>query len=119
MGRVDNRYLGDGVYASFDGFQAKLTTEPNIPNTIYIDRYVAKTLIAYLVEIDLLPPFDKGSPSADLLAALAEFVEQAESYCTSTGHKQEGAAMFGACDAICAAIPAGRAAIAKAKGGAQ
>jgi len=59
------------------------------------------------------------SAAPDLLAALTELVEQVESYCESTGHKDKGSAMFGTCDAICAAIPAGRAAIAKAKGGAR
>lgn len=55
--------------------------------------------------------------NAELLAALLNIVQEAESYCEATGHKVEGAAMFGACDAICAAIPAARAAIAKATEG--
>lgn len=55
----------------------------------------------------------------DLLSALIAITEAAESYCESTGHKDESATMFGACDSICEAIPAARAAIAKATGAAR
>jgi hypothetical protein len=41
-------YLGDGVYASWDGYHIVLTTE-NIEttNTIYLDSFVIKALIEY------------------------------------------------------------------------
>lgn len=70
----------------------------------------------------LLPPEEVAAngrllaAAPDLLAALKEIVAQSESYCHSTGHKEPGAAMFGACDAICHCIPAARSAIAQAEG---
>lgn len=41
-------YLGDGVYASFDGFQIKL--EANVPttDTIYLDAGTAGALYSYI-----------------------------------------------------------------------
>ena len=52
-----------------------------------------------------------------LVAALEGFVTQAQSYCASTGHREEGAAMFGACDGICEAIGPGRRALTLARRG--
>ena len=45
---VKREYLGDGVYASYDGFHVKL--EANIPttDTIYLDPYVVSALKRYL-----------------------------------------------------------------------
>lgn len=41
-------YLGDGVYASFDGFQIRL--EANVPatDTIYLDSETASALYSYI-----------------------------------------------------------------------
>jgi hypothetical protein len=42
-------YLGDGVYASWDGYHIVLTTENGIEttNTIYLDSSVIEALIKY------------------------------------------------------------------------
>ena len=43
-------YLGDGVYARFDGFGVVLTTEDgiNATNTIYLDAKVLNALNEYV-----------------------------------------------------------------------
>jgi hypothetical protein len=43
-------YLGDGVYARFDGATLTLTTENGIEvqNIIHMDSYVVKALIHYM-----------------------------------------------------------------------
>ena len=43
-------YLGDGVYAYFDGTHVVLTTEDGIraTNTIYLEREVIKSLLQFL-----------------------------------------------------------------------
>lgn len=43
-------YLGDGVYAEFDGYHVVLTTENAISatNTIYLDDVVLKQFLLYL-----------------------------------------------------------------------
>ena len=44
------RYLGDGVYADFDGYMVKLTTETGISvtNTIFLDPQVWAALQDYV-----------------------------------------------------------------------
>jgi len=43
-------YLGDSVYAHFDGYQIKLTTENGYgaSNTIYLDPSVVRSLSEYI-----------------------------------------------------------------------
>ena len=49
------QYLGDSVYADFDGFHVVLTTENGLPgdpsNTIYLDPHVLAALGAYAKKI--------------------------------------------------------------------
>ena len=47
------RYLGDGVYASFDGYHVILTTENGIDstNTIYLDDTVIEAFKSYIVDL--------------------------------------------------------------------
>lgn len=46
--RQDKRYLGDGVYADFDGFHIVLTTEGGTVNhVIYLAPDVTSSLIEY------------------------------------------------------------------------
>lgn len=42
-------YLGDGVYASFDGYQFCLTTEDgiSITNTIYLEPKVVEAFVRF------------------------------------------------------------------------
>jgi hypothetical protein len=44
-------YLGDGVYASFDGFQIWLTFENHENNQVAIDSDVMKSLLAYAEKV--------------------------------------------------------------------
>ena len=46
--KINKQYLGDGVYASFDGYHIVL--EANVPttDTIYLERSVAEALIRYI-----------------------------------------------------------------------
>ena len=46
----EKRYLGDGVYVEFDGYQFKLTTENGIrmTNTIYLEPSVFRALEQYV-----------------------------------------------------------------------
>jgi len=43
-------YLGDGVYANFDGYHVVLTTENGIEitNTIYLDPDALSSLLEYI-----------------------------------------------------------------------
>jgi Holliday junction resolvase len=47
------RYLGDGVYAEYDGRMIKLTTEDGISttNTIYLESEVVQSLMSFLEEL--------------------------------------------------------------------
>ena len=40
-------HLGDGVYASFDGFQIKLSANVPTTGTIYLPDFVLNSLIKY------------------------------------------------------------------------
>jgi len=56
-------YLGDSVYAKFDGYHIVLTTENGISttNTIYLEEQVFVNLVR-------LSPFNKGrTPDMDLM----------------------------------------------------
>lgn len=46
-------YLGDGLYAIFDGYQFKVTAEDGYcaTNTVYFDRQVLATFIKYTQNI--------------------------------------------------------------------
>lgn len=50
---ANKEYLGDGVYASFDGMQIALTTEDGIQatNTIYIEAETYWALISYAAKL--------------------------------------------------------------------
>lgn len=51
------KYLGDGVYASFDGFQIWLDTRAQLPvNTIALEPVVMASLIEYYKEVTQKPP---------------------------------------------------------------
>ena len=49
---MDKRYLGDSVYAAFDGYQIRLTTENGFgpSNEIFIEPEVLKALNRYYTE---------------------------------------------------------------------
>lgn len=46
---MEKVYLGDGVYATFNGFEIILTTEDgiNISNKIYLDPHVMDALVLF------------------------------------------------------------------------
>jgi hypothetical protein len=49
---IKPRYLGDGVYASFDGYHIILTTEIEAnPPLVYLDPDVVAALIKYNTDI--------------------------------------------------------------------
>jgi len=48
----DNVYLGDGVYASFDGFQIWLAVGDHTNNIVALEPAVMKELIKYKESID-------------------------------------------------------------------
>ncbi len=47
------RYIGDGVYADFDGFNIVLTTEDGISTTnkVYLEPSVCKALLDFINSI--------------------------------------------------------------------
>jgi len=47
---MEKTYLGDGVYALYDGYQITLTTEDgiNVTNTIFLDPHVVEALLLYI-----------------------------------------------------------------------
>ena len=49
MPKSNKEYLGDGVYADFDGYHIKLTASDGVYDTdkIYLDPTVIKKLIEY------------------------------------------------------------------------
>jgi len=51
---MNKRYLGDGVYAAFDGVMVILTTEDGVSatNTIHLEDTVRAALRAYLEEVE-------------------------------------------------------------------
>lgn len=50
MNTVHKTYLGDGVYASYDGYEVVLTTEDGISttNTIFLEREVYEALVRFV-----------------------------------------------------------------------
>jgi hypothetical protein len=50
-------YLGDGAYASFDGYQIKLTAENGITatDTIYLEPQVMASLVTFASKFMKLP----------------------------------------------------------------
>ena len=55
----DKVYLGDAVYAKFDGYHVVLTTENGIEETnkIYLERAVIENLKAYFDRIANVLPY--------------------------------------------------------------
>jgi len=53
MNNREKYYLGDGVYAEFDGYHIVLTTEngDSITNTIYLDPEVVRSLLEVVKEV--------------------------------------------------------------------
>lgn len=53
---ANKKYLGDGVYVSYDGFHTILTTEDGarVENEIYLDPSVLKELEIYCKDNGLL-----------------------------------------------------------------
>jgi hypothetical protein len=47
--QASRTYLGDGVYATYDGYSVVLTTENGIvvTNTIYLERFVFDALLMF------------------------------------------------------------------------
>lgn len=61
MNKPNDEYLGDGVYASFDGYQIVLDTREQLPvNTIAIEPDVWRKLVAYAEKLH--KPAEKRSP---------------------------------------------------------
>lgn len=54
MDKEKNSYLGDGVYASFDGFQIWLAANHHENKVIALEPNVLEALIKYAIEIGLL-----------------------------------------------------------------
>ena len=49
---IEDRYLGDGVYASFDGFHIWVDTRMEMPiNKIALDPHVVVQLVSYIEEL--------------------------------------------------------------------
>jgi hypothetical protein len=51
-----NMYLGDGLYASFDGFQIvlKANSETNPTDTVYLEPFVLKNFLIYAKSIGMI-----------------------------------------------------------------
>jgi hypothetical protein len=50
--RNNETYLGDGVYASFDGFQIGLRCDcMSVPNTIFLEDHVFRALVRFNEQI--------------------------------------------------------------------
>ena len=47
MGDDTSKYLGDGVYARFDGYQVWLAVNDHTNDVVAIDPYVMEALIRY------------------------------------------------------------------------
>lgn len=76
---MEKRYLGDGVYVSFDGHYVWLTTEDgiSITNTIALDGDVMGALFDYVRDIRSLPePLREERAKVD--AAYAKYLEENE-----------------------------------------
>jgi hypothetical protein len=50
----DEHYIGDAVYASFDGWQIKLRTGDGNDQVIYLDPSVLHDLIKYAKRVGML-----------------------------------------------------------------
>lgn len=51
--KVQKTYLGDGLYAEFDGYQFKLYTDrdglpPTTRHEVYLDRYVLDNFLTFV-----------------------------------------------------------------------
>lgn len=56
MSQDCKKYLGDGVYADWDGYHVVLTTEDgvSIQNTIYLDSELQESVCNYIKRINAL-----------------------------------------------------------------
>ena len=54
MSKFEKRYLGDGVYAEYDGYQIKLTAENGlrVTDTIYLDPNVMEEIVIYILNLN-------------------------------------------------------------------
>lgn len=52
---MEERYLGDGVYASFDGYQIWLAVNHHTNKVIAIEPEVFKALFGYAIEVFNIP----------------------------------------------------------------
>jgi hypothetical protein len=48
---MDDKYLGDGIYASFDGYRIWLTVNHHENKVVALEAHVMVTLIDYFEEI--------------------------------------------------------------------
>jgi hypothetical protein len=63
--RYKKAYLGDGVYAQYDGYTVTLTTENGVDetNVIFLEPNVVESLLKYLKDGKAIPDRDKwGNP---------------------------------------------------------
>jgi hypothetical protein len=53
---IDKKYIGDAVYAEFDGYHVVLTTENGefASNTIYLDSHVRYALFQFIRAVNQL-----------------------------------------------------------------
>lgn len=53
---MEKQYLGDGLYADFDGFHIVLTAENGISatDTVYLDAEVYDALVGYVTRLRVL-----------------------------------------------------------------
>ena len=70
----EKRYLGDGVYVEFDGYQLKLTTHDGISdtNTVYLDDVVYWGLTRYVADLNEENKAEADAAEADAEAYAAE-----------------------------------------------
>jgi hypothetical protein len=60
---IAKRYIGDGVYADFDGYHVVLTTErENGVHLIYLDPDVVRELARYVADVRLTLGQHEGAP---------------------------------------------------------
>jgi hypothetical protein len=61
--REMNEYLGDGVYASFDGYQIWLAANHHENRVIALDPHVLEALLKYAQRIGIWTPKQKEGPN--------------------------------------------------------
>lgn len=54
-------YLGDGLYASFDGYQVKLRAPRNpVDHEVYLEPRTLESFLAYCLKIGMISPATKA-----------------------------------------------------------